>query len=118
LAQLHQFRGRVGRGQHQSYCFLFSDALSNDSIVRLKYLETCSDGFALAQSDLESRGAGSFFGREQSGFIEFKLADLSDAGLIKAARDAAGEFLEKYDLSDYPQLQERLKLGDFVEHGE
>lgn len=118
LAQLHQFRGRVGRGQYQSYCFLFSDALSEESLTRLKFMETCHDGFALAQKDLETRGAGASFGREQSGFMEFKLADLSDAGLIKAARDAAGEFLEKYDLADYPQLRERMKLGDFVEHGE
>ena len=118
LAQLHQFRGRVGRGQYQSYCFLFSDALSDESLARLKFLETCHDGFALAQKDLESRGAGSFWGREQSGFMEFKLADMSDAELIKAARDAASEFLDKYDLADYPELRERMKLGDFVEHGE
>jgi len=118
LAQLHQFRGRVGRGEYQSYCFLFSDALSDESLVRLKFMETCHDGFALAQKDLESRGAGSFWGRQQSGFMEFKLADISDAELIKAARDAASEFLDKYDLADYPQLQERMKLGDFVEHGE
>lgn len=118
LAQLHQFRGRVGRGEHQSYCFLFSDALGDESLSRLKFMETCQDGFALAQKDLDSRGAGSFWGREQSGFTEFKLADMSDAGLIKAARDAAGELLEKYDLADFPQLKERMKLGDFVEHGE
>jgi len=84
----------------------------------LRYLETCHDGFTLAQRDLETRGAGSFFGRDQSGFMEFKLADVNDTQLIKAARDAAGEFLEKYDLADYPQLEERIRLNDFVEHGE
>ncbi len=118
LAQLHQFRGRVGRGQHQSYCFLFSDSPSDESLSRLKFMETCNDGFALAQRDLEARGAGSFWGRQQSGFMEFKLADINDARLIKAARDAASEFLEKYDLADYPQLKERMELSDFVEHGE
>lgn len=89
LAQLHQFRGRVGRGSQQSYCLLVADAASGEAEQRLQALEQSNDGFALAEKDLEIRGPGQFFGRQQSGLPELKLASLLDSQLLEIARDEA-----------------------------
>jgi len=89
LAQLHQFRGRVGRGEHPSYCILISDAEEGDSVKRLRALETTTDGFALAQIDLELRGPGDFFGTRQSGLPPLRTAQLSDLRTLEEAREAA-----------------------------
>ncbi len=89
LAQLHQFRGRVGRGEHPSYCILISDATEGDSVKRLRALETTTDGFALAQIDLELRGPGDFFGTRQSGLPPLRTAQLSDMRTLEEAREAA-----------------------------
>lgn len=89
LAQLHQFRGRVGRGEHQSYCLLVSDAASADAEERLQALEQTNDGFELAEKDLEIRGPGEFFGRRQSGMPELRLASLLDVKLLERARSEA-----------------------------
>jgi ATP-dependent DNA helicase RecG len=89
LAQLHQFRGRVGRGEHQSYCLLVSDAASADAEERLQALEQTNDGFQLAEKDLEIRGPGEFFGRRQSGMPELRLASLLDVKLMELARSEA-----------------------------
>ncbi len=89
LAQLHQFRGRVGRGEHQSYCVLIADNDSADAEERLSALEKTNDGFALAEKDLEIRGPGEFFGRRQSGIPELKLASLLDMELLTIARQEA-----------------------------
>lgn len=89
LAQLHQFRGRVGRGEHQSYCLLVSDAVSGDAEERLRALEDSNDGFMLAEKDLEIRGPGEFFGRRQSGLPELRMASLLDVKLLEAAREEA-----------------------------
>jgi ATP-dependent DNA helicase RecG len=89
LAQLHQFRGRVGRGEYQSYCLLVSDAVSVDAEERLQALEQTNDGFQLAEKDLELRGPGEFFGRRQSGMPELKLASLLDLQLLELARHEA-----------------------------
>jgi ATP-dependent DNA helicase RecG len=89
LAQLHQFRGRVGRGTHPSYCILMSDATEGESVQRLEALERTTDGFALAQVDLELRGPGDFFGTRQSGLPPLKTAQLSDVITLEAARAAA-----------------------------
>lgn len=89
LAQLHQFRGRVGRGEDKSYCILIPqspDAVDNE---RLKAMVETSDGFLLAEKDLEQRGAGDFLGTRQSGFSELKMADLTDIKLIESARKQA-----------------------------
>ena len=111
LAQLHQFRGRVGRGEHQSYCFL---ALSEGGINanrRLKALQKCEDGFRLAEQDLKIRGPGEFFGERQSGLPDLTMANLNDSELIKTARGAAALILAKSpDLSQYPVLKTRLEL--------
>lgn len=89
LAQLHQFRGRVGRGQHQSYCILIADSTSIESEERLQALEQSNDGFVLAEKDLELRGPGQFFGQRQSGIPELKMASLLDMTLVEKTREEA-----------------------------
>ena len=92
LAQLHQFRGRVGRGDQESFCLLVSDSSSTQSRERLEAVEATSDGFALAQKDLEMRGPGEFLGTRQSGYPPLQLASSTDLPLIERARDAARRF--------------------------
>lgn len=89
LSQLHQFRGRVGRGEHQSYCILMSDVTTDVSEERLRAIEETQDGFKLAEKDLEMRGPGDFFGTRQSGLPELKLASLGDTPLLELARREA-----------------------------
>jgi ATP-dependent DNA helicase RecG len=88
LAQLHQLRGRIGRGGHASYCVLISDAKSLEARQRLKILEETSDGFKIAEADLKLRGPGELLGREQSGMPDFRFGDLvDDLDLIRQARE-------------------------------
>jgi ATP-dependent DNA helicase RecG len=101
LAQLHQFRGRVGRGEHQSYCLLLSEASTGPGQARLAALESTSDGFELAQKDLEMRGPGEFLGTRQSGLPRLLLADATDLPMIEKARDMARDlFGTDPELSD------------------
>jgi ATP-dependent DNA helicase RecG len=94
LAQLHQFRGRVGRGEHQSYCILISDKHENDvTRQRLEAMEQTTDGFKLAEIDLNLRGPGEFFGTRQSGTPDLKVARLADTRLLHAARVEAERIL-------------------------
>jgi ATP-dependent DNA helicase RecG len=110
LAQLHQFRGRVGRGRHQSFCFLFTDSTSSTAHQRLKALVKSSDGFELAEQDLKIRGPGELVGIRQSGLPDLAMASLSDAELIKNARKEAERLIESDGkLSKYPKLSEKLK---------
>ncbi len=87
LAQLHQFRGRVGRAEHQSYCFLFTDNNSEKVMARLKYFEKENSGFKVAEYDLDARGPGEVYGTAQSGMMNFKIATLQDKEIIKLARE-------------------------------
>ena len=89
LAQLHQFRGRVGRSEYQSYCLLLSDSSTPESQERLRAIETTQDGFALAEKDMELRGPGEFFGTRQSGLPELTMAKLSDVRILEQARNEA-----------------------------
>jgi ATP-dependent DNA helicase RecG len=89
LSQLHQFRGRVGRGEHSSYCILLADSTTDVSEERLRAIEDTQDGFKLAEKDLEMRGPGDFFGTRQSGLPELKLASLGDTPLLVLARREA-----------------------------
>lgn len=107
LAQLHQFRGRVGRGQHQSYCFLFTDFPSEKTKQRLQALIHSRDGFALAEQDLRQRGPGDFFGTRQSGLPDLKVACLTDLALIKIARTEANRVI-KSSLKTHPALQQKI----------
>jgi ATP-dependent DNA helicase RecG len=93
LAQLHQFRGRVGRGEHASYCLLVSGSSSEQAQERLNAVEATNDGFALASKDLEMRGPGEFLGTRQAGFsdavLSMQLASIADLRLVERAREAA-----------------------------
>ena len=106
LAQLHQFRGRVGRSDYQSYCLLFTDSESPRVMERLRYFETHSDGFALAEKDLETRGPGEIFGTMQSGLVDLKLAKVTDKEIIKQARQAAKKITP--ELRRYPEVVAKL----------
>ncbi|MCX6007830.1 MAG: ATP-dependent DNA helicase RecG [Chloroflexi bacterium] len=103
LAQLHQFRGRVGRGDKQSYCLLLSENPSEYGQERLKAIEEISDGFALAEKDLELRGPGEFFGTRQSGLPDLKMARLSDTQLLEVARREARTLFAKDPGLEHPE---------------
>jgi ATP-dependent DNA helicase RecG len=109
LAQLHQFRGRVGRSQHQSYCFLFTENDSDKTMERLKAMENCFDGFTLAKMDLKFRGPGEVYGTAQKGFPELKIASLFDYQLIKKAYEEAKKLISQdKNLINHPLLKEEL----------
>jgi ATP-dependent DNA helicase RecG len=94
LAQLHQLRGRIGRGAHESFCILISDAKNTEARGRLKILEETNDGFKIAEADLKLRGPGELLGQQQSGLPKFRFGNLAeDLDLIRQARDLAAGFL-------------------------
>ena len=95
LAQLHQFRGRVGRGEHKSYCMLLSDGASETAKERLSALARIHNGFQLAEVDLELRGPGDFFGTRQSGLPSLRMAHITDRELLELARNEAAMLMEK-----------------------
>lgn len=103
LAQLHQFRGRVGRGEHESYCLLLADTTTPEAEARLTALEATNDGFVLAEKDLELRGPGEFFGTRQSGLPDLKLAKVSDVRTLEQARKEAQELFAQDPLLDDPE---------------
>ncbi len=110
LSQLHQFRGRIGRGEHQSHCFLFTSSDSGLAKKRLKALVNNSDGFAIAEKDLELRGPGQFFGTRQSGIPDIAMENLTNIKLIQIAREEARNLLT----SD-PELKKHLLLKDALQ---
>ena len=96
LAQLHQLRGRVGRGKHQSYCIFMSASKSEETKERLDILNRSNDGFFIAGEDLRLRGPGDLFGIRQSGILDFKVADVfQDAKVLKNASEEASEILKE-----------------------
>ena len=101
LSQLHQFRGRVGRGEHASYCFLFPSMGNTD---RLRAMEKTQNGFELAEIDLRLRGPGEVYGFRQSGLPDMKITDLTDGRIVVAARNAAENFLAEHQLENFPEL--------------
>lgn len=113
LAQLHQLRGRVGRGEHQSYCIFIQGNNEENTSKRLKILNESNDGFYIAGEDLKLRGPGDLFGIRQSGLMEFKIGDIyNDAGILKNANEAAGEILAldlDLILPQHKALKEHLK---------
>jgi len=95
LSQLHQLRGRIGRGAHESWCLLFSDARTQQARERLRVLEATSDGFRIVEEDLRLRGPGEFLGTRQHGLPQFRVADLTrDLALLAEARDAASSIVD------------------------
>ena len=108
LAQLNQFRGRVGRAEHQSYCLLFPDASGRHN-KRLEAMLATNDGFALAEKDLRIRGSGSMYGLEQSGFADISATLLTDIALINQTREAARRLLhDDPGLAGFPHIKKRL----------
>lgn len=104
LAQIHQLRGRVGRGVHSGFCYLMMSDSSAPS-KRLRALERSNDGFKLAELDLELRGPGAIYGQLQHGQLDLRVAKLTDLHLIATARAAAQEFIDQgEDLLQYPEL--------------
>ncbi|MET0959755.1 MAG: ATP-dependent DNA helicase RecG [Psychrobacillus psychrotolerans] len=112
LAQLHQLRGRVGRGEHQSFCVLLADPKSEEGKERMVSMTETNDGFILAEKDLELRGPGDFFGKKQSGLPEFKVADLvHDYRALNTAKVDAERLLDSkefWDSSELAGLRETL----------
>ena len=113
LAQLHQLRGRVGRGEHQSYCIFMQGNKEKETSKRLEILNKSNDGFYIAEEDLKLRGPGDFFGIRQSGLLEFKLGDIyQDGDILKAASETAAQILEldeNLSLEQNEILKQRLK---------
>lgn len=112
LAQLHQLRGRVGRGKHQSYCIMVNVSNQDGTQERLEILNSSNDGFYIASEDLKLRGPGDIFGLRQSGDLEFRLADIfTDANLLKTVSEEVNRMLEEDPLlecSDHQELKRRL----------
>ncbi|MEK7503054.1 MAG: ATP-dependent DNA helicase RecG, partial [Patescibacteria group bacterium] len=109
LAQMHQFRGRVGRGEKQSYCFIFPNSYSENSRRRLKALKEVKSGFELAEYDLEFRGAGELTGKNQWGVSDIGMEALKNLKMVEAARTEARAVIENNLLKNFPLLQEKIK---------
>ncbi|AEI44418.1 ATP-dependent DNA helicase RecG [Paenibacillus mucilaginosus] len=113
LSQLHQLRGRVGRGEHQSYCVLIADPKNEVGKERMKAMTDTNDGFEIARRDLELRGPGDFFGTKQSGVPDFRLADMvTDFEVMEQARDDAAELVKRPEFwtgTEYTPLREFLQ---------
>ena len=115
LAQLHQFRGRVGRGDHQSYCFLFTNSQGEEGQKRLKAMEKHHSGFKLSEIDLEIRGPGEIYGTAQSGIPDLKMASLTDSKLVEKARSAAQQIIkEDPTVNSYPMLLNKMAELDNI----
>jgi ATP-dependent DNA helicase RecG len=108
LAQLHQLRGRVGRGAAQSYCLLFSSENSHASMQRLQFFASHPKGIDIAQYDLEHRGPGTIYGTMQSGYLDLRYASLRDLPLITQVNKEVDSFYRSGSLPQFPNLQERL----------
>jgi len=120
LSQLHQLRGRVGRGGHKSYCILTSQNKNGETLARLKALCKTTDGFKIAEEDLKMRGPGDFFGSRQSGLPTFRVANLSmDLQTLKDAQGASARWIEAEGASDTPEaVALRERIGDLFQRAE
>ena len=114
LSQLHQLRGRVGRGRAKSYCILTSHNRNQETLQRLKALCKTTDGFKIAEEDLKLRGPGDFFGSRQSGLPAFRVADLSfDLATLKQAQQASAHWIEEHGTADSPEAEAlRERIGE------
>lgn len=119
LAQLHQLRGRVGRSEHQSYCYLFPTTIEAAKSRRLRIMTQTGDGFVIAEEDLKLRGPGEVYGLTQSGFDNLKVASLLDYPTIKKARSEAERLLKKDpELNNYPILKAKVEQKNLLAHFE
>ncbi|MEZ6057135.1 MAG: ATP-dependent DNA helicase RecG [Planctomycetaceae bacterium] len=120
LSQLHQLRGRVGRGKHQGYCFLFSETSTEDGLARLSAMERTANGFEIAEQDFQLRGPGDVLGTRQHGDMPLRVADLvKDADILKQAREVAFALVDsgEFDSSDYAMTKIRVleRFGQLME---
>ena len=120
LSQLHQLRGRVGRGKAKSYCILTSHNRNEETLRRLKALCKTTDGFRIAEEDLQLRGPGDFFGSRQSGLPTFRVANLSyDLQTLKQAQQASADWIDRSGTSDTPEaIALRERIGDLFQRAE
>ena len=120
LSQLHQLRGRVGRGKAKSYCILTSHNKNQETLMRLKALCKTTDGFKIAEEDLKLRGPGDFFGSRQSGLPTFRVANLSyDLQTLKDAQAASAEWIDAYGTADTPEAAAlRARIGELFTRAE
>ena len=107
LAQLHQLRGRIGRGAHRSYCLLMAESLTDDARKRLEVIVRSSDGFEIAEADMRFRGHGDIFGTRQAGLPTLRMARLDDRALLDAAREESRALL-----AADPHLRAHAELAD------
>ena len=120
LSQLHQLRGRVGRGSAKSFCILTSHNRNAETLQRLKAFCKTTDGFKIAEEDLKMRGPGDFFGQRQSGLPAFRVADLSmDLQSLKDAQAASVQWIETYGTCDTPEAAAlRKRIGELFARAE
>ena len=120
LSQLHQLRGRVGRGSAKSYCIMTTHNRNAETIQRLKALCKTTDGFKIAEEDLKLRGPGDFFGSRQSGLPTFRVADLSyDLSTLKEAQAASARWIDAHGASDTPEaVALRERIGELFRRAE
>ena len=120
LSQLHQLRGRVGRGSAKSYCIMTTHNRNPETVQRLKALCKTTDGFKIAEEDLKLRGPGDFFGSRQSGLPTFRVADLSyDLSTLKEAQAASAQWIEEHGTSDEPEAKAlRERIGELFQRAE
>jgi len=109
LAQLHQLRGRVGRGAKQSYCLLFTSDLMPFQTPRLSYFAGHNKGIDISEFDLQNRGAGEMYGTKQHGYSDLKIATLTDYPLIAKTREAVKSFTTQFKIEDFPNLKKRIE---------
>ena len=114
LSQLHQLRGRVGRGKAKSYCILTSHNRNAETLQRLKAFSKTTDGFKIAEEDLKLRGPGDFFGSRQSGLPTFRVASLgSDMETLTVAQQASADWIDSFGTSDAPEaVALRSRIGE------